>query len=141
MTAYSQALMVLIPAIFVLIIIEALYAYFKGDFNFRTMDTVSSLTAGMTNTIKNVLGLTVVIFGYKYLFEHFSLVEAEATWVTYLLALIFLDFGTYWYHRLAHSVNIFWNRHVIHHSGEDFNTATALRQSISKFVNISVFFF
>jgi len=141
MSAYSQALMVLIPAIFVVILLEALYAYFKGAFNFRTMDTVSSLTAGMSNVIKNVLGLTVVIYGYNYLFEHFALVERETTWLTYLLALIFLDFGTYWYHRLAHSVNIFWNRHVIHHSGEDFNTATALRQSISKFINISVFFF
>ena len=107
MTAYSKALMVLIPAIFVIILLEALYAYFKGDFNFRAMDTISSLTAGMTNTIKNVLGLTVVVFGYQYLFEHFALVEQEATWVTYLLALLFLDFGTYWYHRLAHSVNIF----------------------------------
>ena len=141
MSAYSQALMVLIPAIFVVILLEALYAYFKGAFNFRTMDTVSSLTAGMSNVIKNVLGLTVVIYGYSYLFEHFALVERETTWLTYLLALVFLDFGTYWYHRLAHSVNIFWNRHVIHHSGEDFNTATALRQSISKFINISVFFF
>jgi len=54
MTAYSKALMVLVPAIFVVILIEALYSYFKGDFNFRAMDTISSLTAGMTNTIKNV---------------------------------------------------------------------------------------
>jgi len=29
---------------------------------------------------------------------------------------------------------------VIHHSGETFNIATALRQSVSKFVNVSVFF-
>jgi len=94
----------------------------------------------MTNALKSVLGLTILIVGYDYLFKNFALVERETTWLTYTLAFIFLDFGTYWYHRLAHNVNIFWNRHVIHHSGEDFNTATALRQSISKFVNISVFF-
>lgn len=136
----ANVFIILIPAIFILIVGEAIYAYFKGNFNFRAMDTISSLSAGMTNSIKSVLGLTIVIVGYNYMFEHFALVARETTWVTYLLALLGLDFATYWYHRLAHSVNIFWNRHVIHHSGEEFNMSTALRQSISKFVNISVFF-
>lgn len=141
MDAFAKALLFMLPSFFLMIIIEAMYAKYKGKFNFRTMDVVSSLSAGMTNALKSVLGLTILIVGYDYLFEHFALVERETTWITYALAFIFLDFGTYWYHRLAHSVNIFWNRHVIHHSGEDFNTATALRQSISKFVNISVIFF
>ena len=141
MADFAKALLFLIPSFFVMIIIEAMYAKYKGKFNFRTMDVVSSLSAGMTNAIKSVLGLTVIILGYRYFFEHFALFTLEVNWTTYLMAFIFLDFGTYWYHRLAHHVNIFWNRHVIHHSGEDFNTATALRQSISKFVNISVFFF
>lgn len=136
----ATVFLILIPAIFILIVGEAIYAYAKGNFNFRAMDTISSLSAGMTNSIKSVLGLTVVIIGYGYMFEHFSLVERETTYLTYLLALLGLDFATYWYHRLAHHVNIFWNRHVIHHSGEEFNMATALRQSISKFINISVFF-
>ncbi len=140
MEAFAKALLFMLPIFFLTTIIEAIYAKYKGNFNFRTMDVVSSLSAGMTNALKSVLGLTILIVGYGYLFEHFSIVEMEIQWWTYLLALISLDFATYWYHRLAHSVNIFWNRHVIHHSGEDFNTATALRQSISKFVNISVFF-
>ena len=144
MGAFATALLYMLPAFFLMIIIEAAYAkYAKGSkkFNFRTMDVVSSLSAGMTNALKSVLGLTIIIVGYRYLFEHLALFTLETNWTVYLLAFIFLDFGTYWYHRLAHHVNIFWNRHVIHHSGEDFNTATALRQSISKFVNISVFFF
>ena len=144
MAAFAKALLFLLPSFFLMIIIEAAYAKYSKKskkFNFRTMDVVSSLSAGMTNAIKSVLGLTVLIVGYKYLFEQFALFTLEINWTVYLLAFIFLDFGTYWYHRLAHHVNIFWNRHVIHHSGEDFNTATALRQSISKFVNISVFFF
>ncbi len=140
MKAAATVFLILIPAIFVLIIGEVIYAYFKGNFNFRSLDTISSLSAGMTNALKAVLGLTVIIFGYDYFFQHFALVERSNNWITYLLALIGLDFATYWYHRMAHHVNIFWNRHVIHHSGEEFNMATALRQSISKFVNVSVFF-
>lgn len=140
MDAFAKALLFMLPAFFLMIIIEAMYAKYRGKFNFRTMDVVSSLSAGMTNALKSVLGLTILIVGYDYLFEHFALVEKKVTWLTYLLAFVALDFATYWYHRLAHHVNIFWNRHVIHHSGEDFNNAAALRQSISKFVNISVFF-
>ncbi len=140
MEAFAKVLLVLLPAIYFLIVMEVIYSYAVDRFNFRAMDTISSLSAGMTNAIKSVLGLTVVIIGYKYMYEHIAISQVKASWVTYLLALVFLDFGTYWYHRLAHSVNIFWNRHVIHHSGETFNIATALRQSVSKFVNVSVFF-
>ncbi len=140
MQELANVLLVVIGAILILIVIEAMYAYYKGNFNFRAMDTISSLSAGMTNAIKSVLGLVIVIFGYNYMFEHMALIQLETNWLAYVLALLGLDFATYWYHRLAHHVNIFWNRHVIHHSGEEFNIATALRQSASKFVNISVFF-
>ncbi len=140
MELFAKALLVLIPSIFVLFFLEMGYAYFRGRFEYRIMDVISSLSAGMTNAIKSVLGLTIVIFGYKYMYEHLALTEIKTTWLVYFLSFVALDFGSYWYHRLAHHVNIFWNRHVIHHSGEDFNIATALRQSISKFVNISVFF-
>jgi len=112
----------------------------KGRFNFRSMDVISSLSSGMTNAIKSILGLTIVILGYKWLHSHLALFEHEKSIFLFFSAFVALDFATYWYHRLAHSVNIFWNRHVIHHSGEDFNTATALRQSISKFVNVSFIF-
>jgi len=42
------------------------------------------------------------------------------------------DFTGYWMHRLSHRVNIFWNRHIIHHSSEEFNLSCALRQTISE---------
>lgn len=140
MDAFAKALLFMLPAFFLMIIIEATYAKAKGRFNFRSMDVISSLSAGMTNALKSVLGLTILIVGYGYFFEQFALIEQKQGPLLFLLAFVSLDFATYWYHRMAHHVNIFWNRHVIHHSGEDFNTATALRQSISKFVNISVFF-
>lgn len=140
MDLFAKALLFMLPAFFLMIIIEATYAKTTGRFNFRSMDVISSLSAGMTNAIKSVLGLTVIILGYKELHGYFAVFEIKMQWWTYLMAFVLLDFATYWYHRLAHSINVFWVRHVIHHSGEDFNTATALRQSISKFLNISVFF-
>jgi len=140
MEAYANVLLYAIPGFVVLIILEALFAYFKGNFNFTSMDTISSLTSGTTNTLKSILGLTIVIISYEWIYERVALVDIETTWVVYLLAFLALDFSSYWHHRLAHSINIFWNRHVIHHSGEEFNMATALRQSISNFVSLGFIF-
>jgi sterol desaturase/sphingolipid hydroxylase (fatty acid hydroxylase superfamily) len=34
------------------------------------------------------------------------------------------------FHRAAHEINLFWAAHQVHHSSEDYNLSTALRQSI-----------
>jgi hypothetical protein len=59
----------------------------------------------------------------------------------YVLAFIGIDFAGYWSHRFNHSINVFWNRHVVHHSSEEFNLACALRQEMSAFVGIYFFLY
>ncbi len=140
MEAYAAVLLYAIPMFVVLIIIEALYGWWKGDFTFRSMDTISSLSSGMTNTLKSVLGLVIVVVGYDWMVDKIAVTQIEATWLVYLAALIAIDFGGYWNHRLNHSINYFWNRHVVHHSSEEFNLACALRQTISNFFGIGAFF-
>jgi len=140
MEAYANVLLYAIPGFILLIIVEAIYAYFKEDFNFRSMDTISSLSSGNTNTIKSIMGLSIVIISYEWVFSKVALVHIETTWLVYLLSFIAIDFSSYWSHRLNHSINIFWNRHVVHHSSEEFNLAVALRQSISSFVSLGFIF-
>jgi len=53
MEAFAKVLLVLLPAIYVLIFIELIYSYAVDRFNFRAMDSISSLSAGMTNAIKS----------------------------------------------------------------------------------------
>ena len=65
------------------------------------------------------------------LFENFIIYKLEPVWIAVAFAFIVEDFGGYWVHRLHHRVNILWNRHIIHHSSEEFNLSCALRQSIS----------
>lgn len=140
MEAYAQVLLYAIPGFVVLIIIEAIYGYFRGNSNFRSMDIISSLSSGNTNTLKSILGLSIVIISYSWVHSKVALVEIETTWLVYLLSFIAIDFASYWSHRLNHSINIFWNRHVVHHSSEEFNLAVALRQSISSFVSLGFIF-
>lgn len=134
MEAYAQALLYAIPFFVILLMVEILYGYFVKKQKHKVMDTVSSLSSGLTNIVKDSLGLGVILVSYPYLLEHFAIVEIEATWLVWFIAFIAMDFAGYWNHRLSHHINIFWNQHVIHHSSEEFNLACALRQSISNLI-------
>ena len=131
METYAQALLYAIPFFSVLLIIEIVYGYFVKDQKHKVMDSVSSISSGFTNIIKDTLGLGVILVSYPYLLENLAITEIKATWLVWLVAFIVMDFAGYWNHRLSHHINFFWNQHVIHHSSEEFNLACALRQSIS----------
>tara|TARA_X000001036_G_scaffold123206_1_gene116709 strand:+ start:1035 stop:2189 length:1155 start_codon:yes stop_codon:yes gene_type:complete len=104
------------------------------------MDTLSSLSSGMTNILKDTLGLVVVIISYPYLLGKLSIFNIENTFIVYIAAFICVDFSGYWSHRLNHKINLFWNQHIIHHSSEEFNLACALRQSFSDLLGYTALF-
>ena len=139
MEAYGKILLIAMPAFLVLVLFEKWWGWYKGKDTVRNMDMVSSLSSGITNVTKDVLGLTITILGYGWLADHVALYHIKTSWITYVIAFIALDFAAYWVHRWSHHINIFWNLHIIHHSSEEFNLACALRQSISNFVNIFAF--
>ncbi len=135
MEAYAQALNYAVPFFLLLILLEAIAAKRLGLKINRGADTISSLSSGITNTVKDVLGLTLVVVGYAWLVKHLAIFEIKATWLVFLIAFIVKDFAGYWVHRLEHEVNFLWNRHIIHHSSEEFNLSCALRQSVSSMIS------
>jgi sterol desaturase/sphingolipid hydroxylase (fatty acid hydroxylase superfamily) len=140
METYAKILLIASPIFLILVLAEKLYGYLRFNDGFRAMDTISSLSSGYTNTLKDVLGLSITIISYKWFYEHFAFFEIKSSVWVYVIAFIAIDFSGYWVHRLSHQINFFWNKHAIHHSSEEFNLACALRQSISSFVNIFTFF-
>lgn len=134
METYANALLYAIPGFVILILIEIGYGFFVKKQSYTVLDTVSSLSSGLTNIIKDSLSLVLVIISYPFLLKHLSVFNIEANWLVYVLAFISIDFASYWNHRLCHKVNFFWNIHVIHHSSEEFNLACALRQTISNVI-------
>jgi sterol desaturase/sphingolipid hydroxylase (fatty acid hydroxylase superfamily) len=140
MEAYAAVLLWAIPGFFVLVLIEIAYGHFTQKQTYSLMDTLASLSSGMTNVIKDVLGLGLILISYPFLLEHLSLIQMESTLAIYVVAFVAIDFASYWIHRLNHKINIFWNQHIIHHSSEEFNLACALRQSISNLIGFSALF-
>jgi sterol desaturase/sphingolipid hydroxylase (fatty acid hydroxylase superfamily) len=135
MEAYGHILLFAMPAFLLLVLFEKWYGWRKDKDTVRNMDMISSLSSGVTNVTKEVLGLTFVILGYSWLVQHIALMHIGTSVLTYIIAFFVIDFAGYWGHRWNHRVNFFWNYHIIHHSSEDFNLACALRQSVSMFIN------
>jgi alkylglycerol monooxygenase len=140
MEAYGKILLIAMPAFLVLVLFEKGWGWFKGHDTVPVSDMISSLSSGITNVTKDVLGLSVAIISYGWLVERVAVTEIHSGWLTYAVAFIALDFAGYWVHRISHEYNLFWNNHIIHHSSEEFNLACALRQSVSTIVRIFAIF-
>lgn len=139
MEAYGAILNLVIPIFFFLFFLETLVAWRRGEKVIRGLDSISSFSSGITNVVKDVLGLSVGILSYIWLVDKVALMHLEATWALYGIAFLVVDFQGYWSHRWSHEINFLWNRHIIHHSSEEFNLSCALRQSISTFINYFTF--
>ncbi|MFZ1582078.1 MAG: sterol desaturase family protein [Saprospiraceae bacterium] len=139
MQEYARILNYAIPFFLILIALEYGASMLMHKQVNRLFDTISSLSSGITNVIKDVLGLSIVIISYGWLVNHLAIYHIQSTILTYVLAFIGIDFAGYWIHRWSHEINVFWNRHIIHHSSEEFNLSCALRQSVSEIFALFTF--
>jgi sterol desaturase/sphingolipid hydroxylase (fatty acid hydroxylase superfamily) len=139
MEEYGKILIIAMPVFLLLIIIEKIYGSYKGEDTVPLMDGISSVSSGITNAVKDVMGLSITFISYDWMLSKIALFTLESNFITYLVAFVIIDFYGYWNHRIAHQVNFFWNKHAVHHSSEEFNLACALRQSISTFINFFTF--
>ena len=128
------------PAFLALVLFEKWWGYRKGKDTVRNMDMISSLSSGITNVTKDVLGLSIAIISYGWLVKHLAIFHIESSLVLFIIAFFALDFMGYLVHRIDHEYNFFWNSHIIHHSSEEYNLACALRQSISTVFRVFTIF-
>lgn len=139
METYGRIILMAMPFFFLLVLFEQWYGWRRNKQTVRTMDMISSLSSGITNATKEVLGLTIPILTYAWFLPKVQLIQLESKVWLYIVAFVVIDFAGYWMHRWSHHVNLLWNYHIIHHSSEDFNLACALRQSVSTFANPFMF--
>jgi sterol desaturase/sphingolipid hydroxylase (fatty acid hydroxylase superfamily) len=119
-----------IPVFLALVALEWLIARRRGLAIYRVQDAITSLNIGViSETIRSLVKLLTVVV-YALVVERVG----AFTWdlknpLVWVLAFVLYDFFYYWAHRCGHEVNLMWAAHVVHHSSEDFNLSTALRQS------------
>ncbi|XP_059827335.1 alkylglycerol monooxygenase isoform X2 [Hypanus sabinus] len=121
-----------IPYFVGLMVIELTITWFrKGQMVFRVNDALTSISAGIISKLPELFGRGIELTAYIYIWENFRLyvLPWNSSW-TWWLAFIGVDFAYYWLHRMSHEVNVMWAAHQVHHSSEDYNLSTALRQSL-----------
>ena len=90
-------------------------------------DAITSSTMGVGQLISDILmgGISIGILMWIWQFRFF---DWGFSVTTILICLVLQDF-VYWYkHMAAHKVRWFWSAHNVHHSSEEYNLSTALRQ-------------
>jgi sterol desaturase/sphingolipid hydroxylase (fatty acid hydroxylase superfamily) len=139
MELYGKLLNITVPFFLFFFLVEKIVEWRKGLNVIRGLDSVSSFSSGITNVVKDVLGISITIITYSWLVDKIAIIHIKATILIYIIAFLVIDFQGYWVHRWCHKINFFWNYHIIHHSSEEFNLSCALRQSISTFINFFTF--
>lgn len=118
-----------IPFFFLLIGLELIAEKVRKTDYYRINDAINSLTAGVLSRMIDLIKALVPFTVYVMLYDNVALFALpEATWV-WIAAFVLYDFCYYWNHRLGHEINILWAAHVVHHSSEEYNLTTALRQT------------
>jgi alkylglycerol monooxygenase len=120
-----------IPAFFIFIGLELYLARRRGASVYRLADALADLGCGIGQRAVLVLGAAAVlgVYGLVYAQARLLTFPGGSLW-PWAIAVVGVELGYYWWHRLSHEVNLLWAVHVVHHQSEDYNLAVALRQAI-----------
>ena len=141
-------------AIFVLLVIIEIWIttkQLKQTYNYS--EAFASIGMGLGVVVINIVCKTFYIslffFLYKFrLFDFlgpqtfegfFDLAWHQQHWYAWVLLFFADDFTFYWLHRFMHEVRVLWAGHVNHHSSQEYNYATALRQGWWEYIYKYVF--
>ncbi len=124
-----------IPFFIVLIAMELAVDRYRGTGYYRINDSISSLNAGIFSRVTIIFWRLAPVAVYYYVYQNWSATELPVNGITWVVAFVSYDFFYYWYHRISHERNLFWAAHVVHHSSEEYNLTTALRQSSGSLLN------
>ena len=118
------------PVFFLLIALELLWGWHQKRNTYRLNDAITSIGLGVLSQVAGVFTRILRVGIYALIFHSIALFhwDIEAWWAL-PAALVFYDFCYYWHHRFMHRIAIMWAAHVVHHSSEDYNLSTALRQT------------
>ncbi|MGO4892243.1 sterol desaturase family protein [Flavobacterium sp. W21_SRS_FM6] len=124
-----------VPFFFLLIGVELLLEKVRQTHYYRINDAIVSLSAGVLSRMLDIVKAMVPFTIYVVIYENYALLTLPDTFIIWLSVFVLYDFCYYWNHRFGHEISLLWAAHVVHHSSEEYNLTTALRQSSSSFLS------
>jgi len=138
---FTNPLVYGVPCFLGLILLELTYSKHTNNKElYKWKDLTASLAIGVGSAVIAALIKTVsAILIFSVAYEVFNpLVDGVRrnifgwesfgyVWYVWLLCMLLDDFAYYWFHRQNHMVRFFWAAHIVHHSSDNFNLGTAVR--------------
>jgi alkylglycerol monooxygenase len=130
-----------VPVFLLCVALEFLLSLRQRTEHFRVNDSVMSLSLGILQQTFHVATpvKALMIIPYVWVSSYSLVPQLPFAWAM-AVGFFAVELGYYWYHRLGHEVNVFWAAHVAHHSSEEYNLTTALRQGALQYSAAFVFF-
>jgi len=119
-----------IPFFIFFILLEYYLSKKKGHNYFTLQHSITNISVGIAERLTDALCTGFFYFVYDSLQKKFGYFDLEPGFFLWIVLFICTDFVWYWYHRLAHEINILWSAHVVHHQSEDFNYTVSARITI-----------
>jgi sterol desaturase/sphingolipid hydroxylase (fatty acid hydroxylase superfamily) len=141
---FTNPLVYGVPCFLGLILVELAYSKHhkkeKRKDLYKWKDLAASLTMGVGSAILAPLTKTIAaIVLFNYVYEIFNpVIDGVRTnimgyesfgyaWYIWIICQLLDDFSYYWFHRQNHNVRFLWAAHIVHHSSDNFNLGTAVR--------------
>ena len=141
---FTNPLIYGVPCFLGLILVELAYSkhHKKSEKKalYKWKDFAASMTMGFGSAILAPLTKTIaaiVLFNFVYEFFNplvdgirMNIMGYESfgyVWYIWLLCQFLDDFSYYWFHCQNHNIRFLWAAHVVHHSSNNFNLGTAVR--------------
>ncbi len=145
----SQLIFWVIPFFVITLVLEG----FTAPQLYKKNDTIANLSLGIGMLVLSFFTKIVLIALYEHCFVFLHhpdfLSGALVSWdlghneypiLSFILAMLIIDFAYYWFHRFSHEIHFLWSAHVVHHQSEEYNLSVALRQSWFQHIYSSVFY-
>lgn len=139
---FKNPIIFAIPFFLLLIGIEVYINYKDRKENYIFKDSMASISMGLGSIFSDIISKSFAFIAFVWLYENYGLFKNELSWTVLGWVLLFFldDFTFYWHHRLSHEIRVLWSAHVNHHSSEQYNLSTALRQSWTEIFYKYIFF-
>ncbi|RTL59047.1 MAG: sterol desaturase family protein [Sphingobacteriales bacterium] len=119
-----------VPFFIGLMLLEYFISRRLGKNYYQLHSSVANISVGIAERLSDVLIAGAFYFVYDYIQKHYGLFTIKPGIALWILLLLFTDFIWYWYHRLAHEINILWIVHIVHHQSEDYNYTVSARITV-----------
>ncbi|WP_020526168.1 sterol desaturase family protein [Flexithrix dorotheae] len=128
-----------VPCFILLIIIEIIFSLKYDRELYQWKDFAASTSMGAGAVVLAIFTKSASLAAFFVVYEIFNPeVDGVRTnimgyaafgwaWYLWIICQVLDDFNYYWYHRLSHTVRVLWAAHVVHHSSDNFNLGSGIR--------------